>query len=339
MMSVELLRPLVEAMLLGPLPLPVVDAVHRWGGQLDTVTHIRSSSNHLFRFAQADQWRFLRLTPVEKRPKEQIIGELTFIHYLADQGLLVAKPLPSLTNQLIETIEWEEHSYYAVVFTALRGQQWTEPHQLPLAVIHAWGSTLAQFHRASQALAAQVTLCRPSWQDAFLEAREWLPVAEKVAHYELASVYEWLSSLPTNRANYGLIHRDLELDNLLWDGQRFQVLDFDDALYHWYAADIAAALDELWLDPRRMPPQWFDHFLQGYAAILGDVEISPEALHQFLRCIRILDFAQVLHAYHATPKGADAPWLANMRKHSTRWLRARRKLFVENVIAYSQVPR
>jgi Ser/Thr protein kinase RdoA (MazF antagonist) len=54
--------------------------------------------------------------------------------------------------------------------------------------------------------------------------------------------------LPTDDHSYGLIHGDFELDSLIWDGERAQALDFDAAVYAWYAADIAIALQDVWAE-------------------------------------------------------------------------------------------
>jgi Ser/Thr protein kinase RdoA (MazF antagonist) len=43
---------------------------------------------------------------------------------------------------------------------------------------------------------------------------------------------------------FGLIHADLTLDNILFDGDRLAVIDFDDCAYGWYLYDITALLIE-----------------------------------------------------------------------------------------------
>lgn len=41
---------------------------------------------------------------------------------------------------------------------------------------------------------------------------------------------------------YGMIHADLHTNNVLVDGERMSVIDFDDAGFGWYAYDLAVAL-------------------------------------------------------------------------------------------------
>lgn len=72
-------------------------------------------------------------------------------------------------------------------------------------------------------------------------------------------------ALPRDAASYGLIHYDFECDNVLFDqasGQCWAV-DFDDAIYHWYAMDIEQALASL----DEEAPGRAQTFLDGYASV------------------------------------------------------------------------
>lgn len=50
-----------------------------------------------------------------------------------------------------------------------------------------------------------------------------------------------LSALPKNPDAYGLIHADLNCDNVLRKGGCLSVIDFDDAGFGWFAFDLAVA--------------------------------------------------------------------------------------------------
>jgi Ser/Thr protein kinase RdoA (MazF antagonist) len=56
---------------------------------------------------------------------------------------------------------------------------------------------------------------------------------------------ERLATLSQDSQNYGMIHADLHLGNLLVCGDGLSVIDFDDAGFGWYLYDIAAALFHL----------------------------------------------------------------------------------------------
>jgi Ser/Thr protein kinase RdoA (MazF antagonist) len=51
-----------------------------------------------------------------------------------------------------------------------------------------------------------------------------------------------LARLPRDPAHYGMIHADLHHGNLLVNGERLTVIDFDDAAFGWYLYDLAVSL-------------------------------------------------------------------------------------------------
>jgi Ser/Thr protein kinase RdoA (MazF antagonist) len=51
-----------------------------------------------------------------------------------------------------------------------------------------------------------------------------------------------LAKLPKTSANYGLIHADFCAENLLVDGERVRLLDFDDAGFGWHLFELATSL-------------------------------------------------------------------------------------------------
>jgi len=50
---------------------------------------------------------------------------------------------------------------------------------------------------------------------------------------------------PRDRSNFGLIHADLRLANVLVDGDNTAIIDFDDCGFGWYIYELAAALSFL----------------------------------------------------------------------------------------------
>jgi Ser/Thr protein kinase RdoA (MazF antagonist) len=56
------------------------------------------------------------------------------------------------------------------------------------------------------------------------------------------TLLEKFSDLDQNPEVYGMIHADMHSDNVLVDGGRLTVIDFDDAGFGWYMYDVAAVL-------------------------------------------------------------------------------------------------
>jgi Ser/Thr protein kinase RdoA (MazF antagonist) len=57
-----------------------------------------------------------------------------------------------------------------------------------------------------------------------------------------AKIADELAAFGTSPDRYGLIHADLVPENLLIDGKRVQVIDFDDAGFGWHLFELATSL-------------------------------------------------------------------------------------------------
>lgn len=79
-----------------------------------------------------------------------------------------------------------------------------------------------------------------------------------------------LAGLGTDPSRYGLIHGDLRQANLLVDGGRTSVIDFDDCGFGWYSYDLAAALS--FIEHRPQVPELIDSWLRGYRRVAEPVD-------------------------------------------------------------------
>ncbi len=79
------------------------------------------------------------------------------------------------------------------------------------------------------------------------------------------AVRKRLAALPTDREHFGLIHADLRLANLLVEGDRTAIIDFDDCGYGWYLFDLATALS--FLEERPDAPELIECWLKGYRKV------------------------------------------------------------------------
>ena len=330
MMDVQLMRHIVDDVERGVLPGVAQAAAERWSGQegVDTLVYVRSSANHLFRFQHEGRPCFLRLAHAAERRPSTIAAELDFVQHVAGTGLAVARPVASANGLLIEEVSSERQRYYAVVFEGLRSSQ-LELDDLDAARYRAWGQALALVHRASQTFPPHPV--RSTWHDQIRAALRTLPPEETAVTQVLTSGLQWLDSLALKEQEYGLIHGDFELDNLIWDGQRVQALDFDDATYAWYAVDIAVALQDVWLAgdmddaSSAQRTQRITWLMEGYAALRSLPDGLPESIPRLRTLLLAVKVARLLRAYATTTEDDAYPtWLAQMRTRHQRWLETQR---------------
>jgi Ser/Thr protein kinase RdoA (MazF antagonist) len=291
----------------------------KWGSDSGTVKFFRASANFVCRFQKDSQTYFLRFNHADERRVEEIAGEIAYLKYLAAQGITLANPIPSLTGKEVESVLTSLGTYHAVVFEALPGKEMhiedMDDHRFPL-----WGKALGELHRASQ---QYKQANRPTWQDHLHLVAEILTKNEDVARKELAFLQPRIQDFPIQDQNFGLIHFDFELDNLIWDGNRPGIIDFDDCAWYWFGADIAFALRDLFAD--RADQVDFEQkallaFLDGYRLAKP---LDPETVRQiplFLRLHNLFMFARLIRSLGDGGRADEPPWLAQLRQKLSRKL-------------------
>ena len=89
---------------------------------------------------------------------------------------------------------------------------------------------------------------RPLW-GRFWECADLEPPVRDLLGDARTELHARVSGLDDGPANFGLIHADLNLGNLLLDDDRLTVIDFDDAGFGFHAYELAVALQPLWGSP------------------------------------------------------------------------------------------
>ncbi|MFW2381927.1 MAG: phosphotransferase enzyme family protein, partial [Acidimicrobiales bacterium] len=74
-----------------------------------------------------------------------------------------------------------------------------------------------------------------------------------------------LAELSTGPDRFGLIHSDLHLGNLMADGDRLTVIDFDDSGFGWFGYELAVALHSVLATPQEDPAR--AAMVQGYRSV------------------------------------------------------------------------
>ncbi|GER90064.1 hypothetical protein KDW_42260 [Dictyobacter vulcani] len=280
MMKLSVMRDFLEQVALNPDSTLIDGLLNQWGYDKGTVSFIRASNNFIFKFSQAGKHYILRLTDTEKVSQRDIESELAFLRYLHANNVCVNIPLKTLAGQEIEVCHTPVGSFYAVVFNYFEGRIY-DIDELDETQFEVWGEALGGLHHAS---ASCSSIQRASSFDHLSKSKELLSVQEQAAHKELVRLTHWLEALPKTDANYGLIHFDFELDNLIWNGDRIQIIDFDGSIASWYVADIAFALRDLFNDDIDLSNKHFLAFIKGYRK---KMDVSQQDLSQIPMFFRL----------------------------------------------------
>jgi len=272
----------------------------------------RSSANFVFFFKESGRDYVLRFNHASERTAEVIQAEIDYVNALTESGIRVAKPVRSRTGNYVERIATDQGIFYAVVFEALLGKH-IDMEELTTAQLVCWGKALGEFH---QAATHYTQPGRPTWQDHLAFIAETLPAEETAAWQTLAWLQQQLSEFPIDAQNFGLIHFDFELDNLIWDGDQAGLIDFDDSAWYWFAADFAFALRDLFGDSAAkvdLQHEIFLHFVEGYrlAKPINQAELARIPL--FLRLHNLFALARLYRALTPVNPAGELPWMAGLR--------------------------
>lgn len=300
---------------------PIAERILKpWGFDRGSVRSVRFSSNCVFTFSQNGIRRYLRFVPDWEQRRDYIEAETTIVRGLQKAGIRAAQPIPSLFGNDVETVETEIGQCHAVVFTALGGRH-LGIDELDEAKFRTWGSALGELHAAMKAYGT-TGAPRPSYREHLKFIGESVASDDAIVRSELEAIAAWAEALERNGGNFGLVHFDFELDNLCWHDGVLESLDFDDCAYHWYAADIAYALEDLFEDGVDHADRRFKAFLAGYREQFAIDEQSLEHLPGFLRLGN-------LYGYALRARSVDLSI-----DETATWLRHLHKKFTESMNAY-----
>ena len=245
---------------------------------------------------------------------QEIESELAWLNALAvESDVDVLKPLPTINQNTIVKLPNTEHQehLYAVAFNFLAGNEPTVGDEI-IAWFEQLGKITAKLHIHSRQWQKPESFTRKFWNlDTMLgtksfwgdwrENRELTPSTQACIEDAVALLTERLQRYGQSGDRYGLIHADLRLANLLVDGDKLQVIDFDDCGYCWFGYDFAAAISFYETDPN--VPALQKSWLKGYRQC-ADFSAEDEAeLASFILLRRILLTAWL--ASHSETPSAD----------------------------------
>lgn len=290
--------------------------------------YYRISSNAVYPFENKGRSQLLRFAPAAEKQKINILAELEFIAYLREHGYGVLEAVTSRTGSELMEAGTPWGPYYASVFKRVAGVQ-LGSSELSDHIVYKYGEALARLHQ----LSSQYKPVLPGrWTHK--DVLEWILSVlagfprEKAAEAEARLLGEYFAGMPVTSENYGLIHYDFELDNVFYDEDtdRIAAIDFDDAMYHWYAMDVEQALDSL---EGEVAPEDYEHkkqiFLDGYSSCRALREEGP-SLAACRRFADLYGYVRILRS--AAEQGENEPeWMTVLRSRLDNACAARASRF------------
>ncbi|MBC9177381.1 phosphotransferase enzyme family protein [Pseudoroseomonas ludipueritiae] len=287
-------------------------ALPRWGLPAGTHLSLLNVSENATFLAEGRAGRLvLRVYRQGYHQPAEMESELAWIAALR-QARVVETPAPvaAADGTLLQALPDGTGTRHAVAFTHMTGE---EPAQDLPRRFRQLGGISARLHAHARGWAPPPGFIRKRWDaDTMLGAAghwgDWRAgiglEAEGAALLERveAALRIILAGYGDTPDRFGLVHADLRLTNLLADGARLGVIDFDDCGFCWHLYDFAAAVSFMEHEP--VVPALMRAWVAGYREVAPLAEADVALLPAFVMLRRMLLTAWL--ASHAETPTAQA---------------------------------
>jgi len=292
---------------------PIADQIAaRWFDADALVSCGPASSNIVCRVTERGQTYYLRFNHESERTADYYAAEMAFVEHIAARGMRVARPVRSKAGALVESVSTEMGIFHAVLLEAMHGEG-VELMEMDEPSMRAWGWAMAGLHTAAEGYKGRG---RPDWWDHLAFAKGMIPPAEEAAHAELAFVEHALGALGSDSSRCGLIHFDMEADNMRWQDGVPGIYDFDDCARYPFAADVAYALRDLYEDKIEridLTDTRLRAFVEGYRSRRPLPEDELRLLPLFMRAHNLYWFARLHRSVADGVAPGEEQWTTDLR--------------------------
>ncbi len=290
--------------------------VHAWGLSPDTrITLLNISENATFRAddPEADAPVILRVHRPDYHTRAEILSELGWIDALrAAEVAPIPAVLPLLDGGRIAGMTVAGETRDVVAFEFMSGTEPAPTDDLTEG-FHKLGAISARLHDHVRGWARPAAFARKTWDfnSTVGAAPHWgdwragmglTPDGLAVLEQTCGVLEDRLNAFGTGPDRFGLIHADLRLANLLIDGDRIGLIDFDDCGFGWFAFDFAAAVSFFETDPSI--PALQDAWCAGYRSV-ADLAAEVEAELSTFIMLRRLQLTAWIASHSETPTAQE----------------------------------
>jgi Ser/Thr protein kinase RdoA (MazF antagonist) len=220
------------------------EAAKLYGTRVENLKLLGDIENFVYSYPYDGKQRILRVTHSSHRTEAEIRGEIDWLNYLVDRGVPAARAYSSPQGNLAERVDVPDGSYFLVVSFEKAPGKLLGPGEWTPELIEEWGRIVAMTHRLTKDYPDPGDeIRREHWYEFdYLRWDHYIPADQLKVLEKCKTLVTRLMKLPMNRETYGLVHTDMHQSNLLVEGKKITVIDFDDAYHIWFAGDIATLL-------------------------------------------------------------------------------------------------
>lgn len=262
-------------------------------------TPLRSYNNHVYCVESADHQRFsLRICGFPELKRRTMDDEMRWLDFVAQHNPRLAPcPIANDRGEFVTVTATPAGERLSCLFAWIEGRE-LRGVATP-AALHKLGQSAAALHTIARAFAFPDATSdfRSDYrydQSLMVSHRGWIEKhrdqiwAEQVALLDRAIEYvvAAMNQLGTKRANYGVIHADLHLGNVLVQDGEIAIMDFEQLGRGHYLYDLTVLWTELQDEPTDSTLLW-QSFVAGYAEVAAAPFTDPAELNPFIVAIQL----------------------------------------------------
>ena len=282
------------------------------------------SDGVVYAYPHEDRQRLLKILAIpadtQRRGLLCLEERLRFAHFLGQNGAHIAFPRLSPQDRLYETLLHRPYLWVGYSMDIAPGKT-KRLNEWDTTFFRNYGQTIGVLHRLAREYPSWKASVDPANGEEFLTWHEewegfynWCQDAE--VKQKWVEIRQQLDALPVTRDACGFVHNDPHTWNLVVDGDRITLLDFDVANHHWFISDLAIACQSILfslsggmdrpVNHREKLLNFLEHLLEGYER---EHHLSSEWLDRldlFIAYRRILLFTAMYGSIRSKPKFHDS---------------------------------
>ncbi len=297
------------------------------------LTLLNISENATYLAEEGGRQLILRVHRPGYHEPQEVLGELAWIAALRAEGVVdTPAPVPGADGRLLHGLMHDGTERMVAAFDFVPGRS-PEPHEDLVDWFRELGAVTARLHAHARRWARPAGFTRKSWTVETILGRlghwgDWRQglgldrASRGLLERAQGKIAERLGRYGMGPGRFGLIHGDLRLANLLIDGKRLSVIDFDDCGFGWFMYDFAAAVS--FFEDQPVVPRLAESWVEGYRRVAPLSAEDEAILPALILMRRILLVAWVAsHAEAPTAQEMGAAYTEGALMLAERFLSAR----------------
>lgn len=254
------------------------NAIKQWGASVNSLQLVNEGINLVYRFEKNSKFYYIRLTHAKLRSEDVIQAAIAYQRHLFAHNVPICEPILSLNGLWVEHIQQGSELIFAHVCREVPGKPMHFDYT-NLALYKHWGITLGKLHHAALSYHPEKH-SYTSWESSLEELHDYAKHETIVLQNALNAVTKFFNKRVQTSENYGLTHGDHRKGNVLSDGQKIHIIDFDLPSMHWFMEDVVRPFFNAIVHNETNWQDKINPYIEGYLSIMPSNSIDLSAFEK-----------------------------------------------------------